>query len=477
MSGIGSTDRPFVNDEPLTLARGMADTWGKTENGKRGLWRMPNGWWVWEGNKWKVKGTDKLEREVWRWLDGKWFVKREKEGQRVLEKVRVGRGLVSDVVAALDAVCEGLWEKLPTWDDGVGPDAERCVGFEDVVLSVGGNGVEVVEKRTERWVDGVVVPVKWEEEAECPRWMQALEEWGNGDKEWGRLLQWCMGYSLLGWRGYAKWLLMQGKSRAGKGVIAHVWKKMLGGECWFETGMQDLANDFGLDGVEGARVLSISEFYEAETATSAKVSRVMKNVIGEDGVTVNVKYERQRRVKESPLVVVQSNMMPKLPNESEGISSKMLVLPFTVSFRDGGERAPDFGLKAKLEKEMAGIAAWAVRGAVEMERKGGLGWPRPAVAAEVEKSFRIKNNPMDAFLEARFKLDPEGFVPSEMLWQEWRQWVDVNQVQMRVSRNYLGMRLESDSTWKLWRGRRKVGEEQVRGVFGIALRKVVDDEV
>lgn len=478
MASIGTKENPLRHNEPMEIARAFILK-TKEEGGAKGaaLWLVGGTWLAWCGGVWEPRTQEQIERALWRWMDELWFCCGGKETS--IQKLVPKKGVVADVMAALAAKCEAPWERTPVWVGVSGrPDPMECVAFEDVVLWVRPGAVEVVCARDETWLDVGGVPARWaNREAGCPRWMQALEEWSCGDQKWKDLLQWFMGYCLLGKRGYAKWMLMQGKSRAGKGVIADVLKMLVGKGGWFETGMSELGGDFGLDGAECAKVLSLSEFHEAEPGLVSKVSRVLKNIVGEDGVTINAKYVRQTRRKVGAVPLIQANMMPRLPNESEGISSKMLVLPFTVGFRDAqGDRKPDYRLRERLKTEVAGIAAWAIAGAMALEQAEGLGWPEPDKGEMVRQGFRIKNNPLDAFLESKFAKDESGFVTADVLWREWLAWKKDNDVRVAMGRAFLPMRLEQESTWKVERMRKRVMRdgkpEQVRGLKGLGLLKV-----
>jgi putative DNA primase/helicase len=478
MASLGTKESPLRQNEPMEIARAFILK-TKEEGGAKGpaLWLVGGTWLAWCGGMWEPRTQEQIERALWRWMDELWFCCGGKETS--IQKLVPKKGVVADVMAALAAKCEAPWERTPVWVGVTGrPDPMECVAFEDVVLWVRPGAVEVVCARDETWLDVGGVPARWANREEgCPRWMQALEEWSCGDQKWKDLLQWFMGYCLLGKRGYAKWMLMQGKSRAGKGVIADVLKMLVGKGGWFETGMSELGGDFGLDGAECAKVLSLSEFHEAEPGLVSKVSRVLKNIVGEDGVTINAKYVRQTRRKVGAVPLIQANMMPRLPNESEGISSKMLVLPFTVGFRDAqGDRKPDYRLRERLKAEVAGIAAWAIAGAMALEQAEGLGWPEPDKGEMVRQGFRIKNNPLDAFLESKFAKDESGFVTADVLWREWLAWKKDNDVRVAMGRAFLPMRLEQESTWKVERMRKRVMRdgkpEQVRGLKGLGLLKV-----
>ena len=75
----------------------------------------------------------------------------------------------------------------------------------------------------------------------------------------------------------------------------------------------------------------------------------------------------------------------------------------------------------------------------------------------------------------------DGFVTSEALWGEWVKWKKENEVKMQIGRNFLALRLEEESTWKIERSRKRIvvdgDEQQVRGMRGLGIRREQCDEV
>ena len=150
---------------------------------------------------------------------------------------------------------------------------------------------------------------------------------------------------------------MYGKIRGGKGTITTVMRKLIGRAAFMSSSLEDLANEFGMDGLECSKVLAINEVNEMDSKGGERVCRVLKNIVGQDPMTINAKHQRQQRnvvINAAPMV--QSNEIPVLPNKGRGLSGKMLVLPFDVSF----EGREDLALEDKLEEELQGIAMWAV---------------------------------------------------------------------------------------------------------------------
>ena len=224
-----------------------------------------------------------------------------------------------------------------------------------------------------------------------------------------------------------------------------------------------------MDGLEHSRVLCISEVSELDGREGEKATRVLKNIIGQDPVTVNVKYKRQMRnmiINAAP--IVQANEIPQLPNKGRGLSSKMLVLPFDVSF-EGHE---DPYLIDTLLGELEGIAAWAVQGAIDLEAEDDR-FPLPSRASDTIQMYHLQNNPFDYFLEERFVRSEEGFVATELLWMQWNNWLKQNSIKnLHVARNQLSIKIETQSSWSVNRHRPHGGK---RGLKGLSLRKSFED--
>ena len=226
---------------------------------------------------------------------------------------------------------------------------------------------------------------------------------------------------------------MYGKVRSGKGTIGKVLQSMLGHDACMNSSLDDLSGDFGLDGLEHSRVLCISEVSALDSREGERTTRVLKNIIGQDPITVNVKYKRQmRNVVVSAAPIIQANEIPNLPNKGRGLSSKMLVLPFDVSF----EGKEDPYLIDKLMEELPGIAAWAVQGAIDLESGEGDRFPIPSRSKDAVQMYHLQNNPFDHFLEERFIQTSTGFVATDLLWMQWKDWLKSNSIRnVHVARN------------------------------------------
>jgi len=163
--------------------------------------------------------------------------------------------------------------------------------------------------------------------------------------------------------------------------------------------------------------------------------------------------------------IMQANEIPKLPNKGQGLSSKMVVLPFTVSFL-GRE---DYGLLSKLLKELPAIARWAVQGAIDLEQEPDprLKFIMPDAAQETVEEYTTVNNPYDEFLQDLFEEASGAFVGTKVVYENWKNWSKNLKIQ-QVSQAQFIHKLLQDSTWNITKHRIKNGG--ARGLRGLKLK-------
>lgn len=448
----------LVNRQPMTLVegvlRGVWDGDGLVWGGGR--------WWEWNGERWEEIGEQRVGRRALEWLVG--ATVRTKVGEEWGEKpVNPRAEDVREVVSLMKWVRGVEWERVPRW---VEREEERpAFGVRGgKVVVVGVDGVEVVDGG-KRWFDPAVLQAEWVEGAECPTWERCVGEWGEGDPKWGDLLARVMGYALVGWRGFQRWVLMEGVARGGKSTVCGVLKGLLGRSGYRGVGMASLAGQFGLDGMQWARVMVVNECYEMKTAEGRAVAARIKEAVGQDETRVDVKYERGGRGEVlGGLPVVVANEMPVMANKGDGMVSKMLVLPFRVSFV-GRE---DLGLEAKLKAEYAGIVQWAVRGLRRALRaQGAERWPVPEAAGGMAGEFRARSSTVSGFVHERFVESAGGFVSTEAIHREWKEFNRAHGLREGASTYALLERMREECSWPIRKMRSGGGK---RGLGGLLLR-------
>lgn len=470
MSSIGSTPSvvrvsdiqglaAHVRDRMLPPVMRWREDW-VVYQGDRG-WRIEDSRWM---NRWIRNHVNGLRVEMWDNRMDDWRVTTWKASINT----------VRELEEALEAVCHVDRElELPYWTAAEDPGWEgwACVGFRDRVVYAGGAEGFETKERSQSWVDTMTVPVDWDEEAECPVWMGCVDQWGCGLEGWGELLQEWMGYCLLPTNRYARWMFMMGRPRSGKGTITKVLEMLMGRDACRGLSLINFGQQFGLHGAVAARSLIINEVSELDRGQGERAVQVIKSILGQDSISVDRKYrDMLQNVRISANITMVSNQIVELPNRGHGLGSKMLVLPFQGSWV-GQE---DTGLVDRLEDELAGIAAWAMRGAQRLVGSGGR-FTECEGSEEVEREVRHTNNPMDAFLDARFNVDPYGWTSSQFLYQQYVQWCRTMGERPEYRGNTLIRALLRHSTWRLDRRTKQFDGVARRGIQGLSVKRYYQD--
>lgn len=459
--------------QPMAMAQRLLVHEFVADEGRPGLYRWGTDWLLWDPSdrRWAVVGSEIVEDRVWKALHRVVVKAYDPEKEEVVSKpFGPNKDRVSNIVRAMEAVVRLARGELPFWvgEGGLPGRVDHVIAYADVLLHVDASAREgrvVTTPRDDRWVDPFVLPVKWDPEAPAPSWEKACAEWGSGDPEWVKRLERMSGYILMPTRKYARWFLPFGKIRGGKGTSVQPLRWLLG-ESVFQVRMEDLTGQFGLDGIQNARMLLVGEVRAMDKGDGEELASLTKMVLGADGMQINGKWKMpMKNVVVRAVPVYLSNVIPNLPDQGEGLSGKLVVLPFANSWI-GRE---DTDLAARLQEELVGIAARFGRAAIELEQEKDVGrkWGLVQEAEHVVSDYRQEASVWDSFLEETCVRNPDGFVESKLLVRVWNEWKVRHKVKDQTADYRVASQIARESSWNLRPDR---GSRGVRGLRGASLR-------
>ena len=455
---------------PMEIAQHLVDTVFTFPGGVPSLIRHQGSWWEYAGSRWSQRDDEWIMSRLHLELKDLYVEVVDANNRKKTVKFGPNTKSVGFVINALKSLLVQKHTELPVFlRGGEGfPNPHNLIAFRDQLVEV--PGLRTWTKGPE-WFDVTCVPCDYDPAAACPTWLRCVEQWGCGDPAWSTLLQRWFGYCLMNHRDYAKWLLLFGKSRAGKGTIVRILSDLIGWDAFLSAQMTSFNGEHGLVGLENARVLSITEAGKPDGRDADRLAELMKRIVGGDPMHINPKYKDPVRnvvVKAAPMV--QANEMPRLPDRGGGISTKMLMLPFNWSTRDPGSKE-DVNLIGKLRAELPGIAAWALQGARHLVAADAAErWPTPEGAPEVMEAYRAENSPMDGFLAEYFVPNPSGFVLTEVIYERYALWARQQDVRFPVPRQFFSRDLVENTSWPIARSKPRGEEGRKRGFKGISLR-------
>ena len=260
------------------------------------------------------------------------------------------------------------------------------------------------------------LPFDYNPLAQCPRWIQFLNDLWPDDQESIDCLQEMFGYIISGDTRQQKFFNLIGPRRSGKGTINKVLVSLLGQHNTVAPQLEELCDTFGLQPWLGKLLASFTDARAPERNRSAVVSQLLR-IVGGDTITVNRKNKESWNGYLPTRIVIYSNEALQLTENSNALTGRMIVLKMTNTFY-GKE---DADLATKLETELNGIFNWALVGMTRRLERGGY-FLQPQTGVEYLELMQEIGNPMGTFAEDALEFDPLSFVLKDDLFNCYKHW-------------------------------------------------------
>lgn len=260
------------------------------------------------------------------------------------------------------------------------------------------------------------LPFAYDQSAQCPEWTNFLKSVWPDDQESIDCLQEMFGYILSGDTKQQKFFNLIGPRRSGKGTINKVLVALLGQHNTVAPELGELCDTFGLQPWLGKLLASFTDARAPERNRSAVVSQLLR-IVGGDTITVNRKNKEAWNGYLPTRLVIYSNEVLQLTENSNALTGRMIVLKMTRSFFN----KEDTDLAHKLEQELSGIFNWAMEGLKRRLGRGGH-FSQPESGKEYLELMAELGNPMQPFTEDALEFDPLAFSRKEDVFACWKHW-------------------------------------------------------
>lgn len=269
-----------------------------------------------------------------------------------------------------------------------------------------------------------LAPVTFNPDARCPQWEDSLEAIFNGNQELITWLQKAIGYALTGDTREQCFFLLHGTGSNGKSTFIRTLEALLGNKEYAETAAfetflkQDtdkVRND--LAALKDARFVSAIEADEGRRLSEAFI----KAVTGGDTISTRFLFSEYFSFVPAFKVWLATNHKPEIRGTDHAMWRRVRLIPFTVTF---DEEQKDKTLLTKLQTELPGILAWAVRGCLRWQEEG-LD-PVPDCVKAATEEYRSEQDVLGGFLTERCILRTDLQCPSTDLFTVYQAWAEAN---------------------------------------------------
>jgi putative DNA primase/helicase len=300
----------------------------------------------------------------------------------------------------------------------------RQIAGNEVPLLNGVFNVETLELRPHQRDDYLetVVPIPYQEQADCPIWRKALFDYFGADDCYEAkvlALQQFFGYTLLPHARYKKALVLFGESDTGKSQVANLLGALVGKENRCAVSVEDMDNP-------RARVPIVGKMLNVLTELSAKsvvADSGFKTLIStEEPLLIDPKHLPPFMYSPSCKHLIACNSLPSVNDLTRATFGRMLIIKFNRVLRVEEQDRDFFGY---LTAELPGILNWGLSGAADLVAHGGQFCEVPESTSIIEE-YRRSENEIYAFLDEHTARDPDAYVYPRDVRARFRSWAGRN---------------------------------------------------
>ncbi len=386
---------------------------------------------------------------------------------------QVTRTLVSNVQLALQSMTflPGNTDP-PFWIDGTGPfPANEVLPMRNALVHLPGvvtgdmaEPEKFMTEPTPRFFSAYALDFDFDLDADPPveliKFLNSV--WPDDPGSIDALQEW-FGYCLLPDTRQQKIGTFIGPKRSGRGTIARLLKALVGSENVAGPRLSALATNFGLEPLIGKPLAIIGDARLSGRSDRGAIVEAMLAISGEDTITIDRKNKAAWTGKLPTRLMLLSNEIPKLPDESGALPSRQLIWKFKESFY-GRE---DLGLDARLAAELPGILLWAIEGWKRLHARGYF--LQPKSAEDLVSQMMDIASPVGTFVGERCDLGPTYQVDVAELFAEWCTWCESKRRPSGDEQTF-GRNLRTVVPTMETKQRRAISGARVRCFTGIGLR-------
>lgn len=362
------------------------------------------GWLIWDGKRWKIDNKKEIERITAKVLRGLYKSKDETETKwaRMCERRNIRMNSIKDLMPLVPAEREDF-------------DRDKyLLNVENGILNLKTGKLQQHDRELKLTK---ITHVTLDENAQCPEWLNFLNQIFQGDKELIEYMQRLIGYSLTGEISEQIMMFLIGGGSNGKSTFINTIKDLMG-----EYGKQAKSDTFikkketgannDIARLFGSRFVSAIESEEGEQLSESFV----KQITG--GEPILARFLRQEYFEFEPefKVFFTTNHKPVIKGVDEGIWRRVKLIPFNLQLP---KHKRDKKLPEKLSLEMSGILNWALEGCLKWQKSG---LQEPSIVEQSTGEYKEEMDILGPFLFECCIKKEDAQIEAKELYEAYANW-------------------------------------------------------
>ena len=258
-------------------------------------------------------------------------------------------------------------------------------------------------------------PIKFDPEAECPRFLKELV-YSAVSHEDADLIQRWVGLALFGYNLPQRFLILDGTPGGGKGTLVRIIQALVGGQNCCQLRTSQLESRFELFRYNGKTLLTGPDV--PSDFLNQKGASMLKALVGGDplsGEAKGLNADFQMHGTFNVIMTCNSRLRIRLEEDTGAWRRRLLIVPYKNP--PVAKRVPDFDL-VLLREEGSGILRWAIDGFVKLRAELAEVGDFRLTAAQQERidSLLQESDSLRTFVRTRMEqCDGESVTSSEFV--------------------------------------------------------------
>lgn len=236
------------------------------------------------------------------------------------------------------------------------------------------------------------------------------------DKDAQKLLKQWFGYHLMPEMTHQNFMIMLGEGANGKSVVCKVLTELLGPENVSHLGLEEIEPANFMFQMIVNRLANISD--DMNEITKANEGH-LKEYTGGSTMKANRKYLQPLNFIPTAKLTFATNHLPRIVDRSDGISRRILILPFDVQIPEERQN-PQLSRMVYWRDELPAIFNWSVEGLRALLNQ--RGFTKTRRATQICEDHKRETAPEIEFLERFTIAEKEAVTRSTDLYQAYKRW-------------------------------------------------------
>ena len=258
------------------------------------------------------------------------------------------------------------------------------------------------------------LPYDYAPDAQCPRWLQCLDEWFMSDSEIKQFVQEAVGYIFHKSMPKPSLFFLIGDGGNGKSIFIDTISSLCGKENVSNVSLKKLSDEKYITELFG-KMVNVS----GETPSKRCINTdLIKAVVGGDWITGREIYKQPIKFKSYAKQYLAMNILPEIDDDTHGMWRRIYVINFPRKF---AENEMDVRLADKLMGELSGIFNWAIEGYKRLRSQEFI-FSESKSMIKSKNKYRLNNDSALDFLETWIEIGHEGrSVPFKDVYANYQQ--------------------------------------------------------